>query len=81
MDAFLYVHTFAMYPYMCRVVSYGLQALLDIMQTAHYENGMDPLSIDDDDFRVFFLTSPYARTLATTDGLLEAFTEDQVRKY
>ncbi|GAX81779.1 hypothetical protein CEUSTIGMA_g9207.t1 [Chlamydomonas eustigma] len=55
--------------------------LLSMMRESHYlaEVSLEGSSqIDDDDFRIFILTSPYARTLETTDLLLEAFTDDQI---
>lgn len=46
----------------------GGQNLLKLMQTA--SSGQP---------KVFFMTSPYSRTMETTDLLLEAFSDEQAR--
>ena len=49
----------------------ALEAGLALRETLERAHAPDP-------YRLFFMTSPYCRTVETTDLLLESFTADQV---
>lgn len=59
---------------LCITRAHTLQAL----QTGRQLRATLDAAHGGDNYRMFFMTSPYTRTLETTDLLLDAFTDQQV---